>query len=770
MSQAEKNAFLANIIPNPQRGDMLRDVPILRGLSESQRDKLGGLMRERNFKPEQAVFHDGDVADGFFIILEGRVRVTKTAGGKTTTFATLRNGDYFGEMAIMNDDRRGADITAETDLFTLFLPKDQFALIFGAVDVEFAQRRVGVTSAEHTGGAQSASATAFSFEEELGPNGEVPAKPADVADALVLAFNKNPLLAQMEPEQKTAVVAAMRRARISKNTPVIKEGEPGAHLFIIDSGTFSVEKGGKKVGQMGPGTIFGELALLYNAPRAATVTALENSAVWVVDRFTFRKISRNLAESTIKKVAAFLQGVPLLRPLTESERERIAEAVEEVALPAHAVVCEEGHAGDCMFFLVSGKCVATKASAQTATGVVREYTESGSYFGELALQSASDGIRKATVTATEPTVLLKLGREAFRLLLGPLDQLMQKHQEKYSDYGVQDVAAAAAGTAVVEWGQLKVLGTLGKGSFGHVQLVVDTATGTQYALKSVWKSQIVETQQQGHIMSEKKVMETLQHPFLNTLHGTFQSKDKLHFLLEPCLGGELFTVLRQRRLFAEDAARFYAASVVLAFAYMHSKDTVYRDLKPENLMLTAEGFLKVADFGFAKRITGKTWTLCGTPDYLAPEIVASRGHGKGVDWWTLGVLIFEMLASYPPFYDEDQIRTYNKILEGNIRFPSHFSEGARSLISGLLERRSVKRLGVGRGGVERLTSADWFVGLDWDALANRRIQAPPFVTPKDPAKLRHEPVDRSPNMAFHPVAGDNWDAEFGPNVDDGLAG
>lgn len=124
----------------------------------------------------------------------------------------------------------------------------------------------------------------------------------------------------------------------------------------------------------------------------------------------------------------YTQEVPLLRPLTETERERIAEAVEEVSVPVNGVVCEEGSAGDCMFFLVSGRCVATKVSAQTADGVVKEYTEPGSYFGELALQSASDGIRKATVVATAPTTLLKLGREPFRLLLGPLDQLLQKHQ------------------------------------------------------------------------------------------------------------------------------------------------------------------------------------------------------------------------------------------------------------------------------------------------------------------------------------------------------
>lgn len=218
---------------------------------------------------------------------------------------------------------------------TLFLPKDRFNLIFSAVDVEFAQRRVGVTSAEHESSSSTSSSAAgagssaagvngiggaFEFDAPLTATGEVPAKPADVTAALVAAVGKNPLLAQLDPEQKAAVVAAMRRAKVAEGAAVITQGEPGAHLFIIDQGVFTVQKNGKTVGKMGPGTVFGELALLYNAPRAATVTATEASSVWIVDRFTFRKISRNIAESTIKKVAAFLQVRPCYCSLTKNIR------------------------------------------------------------------------------------------------------------------------------------------------------------------------------------------------------------------------------------------------------------------------------------------------------------------------------------------------------------------------------------------------------------------------------------------------------------------
>jgi len=231
------------------------------------------------------------------------------------------------------------------------------------------------------------------------------------------------------------------------------------------------------------------------------------------------------------------------------------------------------------------------------------------------------------------------------------------------------------------------------------------------------------------------------------------------------LGGELFTVLRARTLFDEETARFFAASVVLAFEFMHDKNIIYRDLKPENLLLDHEGYLKVTDFGFAKEVTGRTWMLCGTPDYLAPEIVAGKGHGKGVDWWTLGVFLYEMLASYPPFYDEDPMKTYAKIIHGSITFPSHFSKDAINLIQKLLYPKPTKRLGVVNGGAKLIKKHAFFKGFDWEALFNRKLK--PYIIPKikSPEDLSNfdESAEKEHHFDAYDDDGSNWDAEFPSN-------
>jgi serine/threonine protein kinase len=309
---------------------------------------------------------------------------------------------------------------------------------------------------------------------------------------------------------------------------------------------------------------------------------------------------------------------------------------------------------------------------------------------------------------------------------------------------------------------LRVLGTLGKGSFGHVQLVMDTA-GKTYALKAVNKLQIVQTKQQGHMISEKRVMEQLNHPFLVKLYTTFQDRDRIYFLLEPSLGGELFSVLRVRSLFDEPTSRFCAATIVLAFEYLHSKDIIYRDLKPENVLYDSRGYLKITDFGFAKYI-GKelTWTLCGTPDYLAPEIVQGKGHGKAVDWWTLGIFIFEMLASYPPFFDEDPMQTYNKIMKGVVAYPSHFSKEAVDLLHGFLHPKPTQRLGATKGEAANIQSHSWFAGFDWAAMLAMRLQPPivPIIKSETDLSNFDDYGDEEEPPLPYVSDGTNWDAEF----------
>ena len=161
-----------------------------------------------------------------------------------------------------------------------------------------------------------------------------------------------------------------------------------------------------------------------------------------------------------------------------------------------------------------------------------------------------------------------------------------------------------------------------------------------------------------HVKTEKKILEELNHPFIVNLFGAFQDDKNLYLLLEYVIGGEFFSHLRKAGRFPNDTAKFYAAQITLVFEHLHSMMILYRDLKPENLLLDSDGNCKVTDFGFAKKVEYRTWTLCGTPEYLAPEIILSKGHGKAVDWWALGILMYEMLAGYPPFYDEDPLGIY----------------------------------------------------------------------------------------------------------------
>jgi serine/threonine protein kinase len=244
------------------------------------------------------------------------------------------------------------------------------------------------------------------------------------------------------------------------------------------------------------------------------------------------------------------------------------------------------------------------------------------------------------------------------------------------------------------------------------------------------RPQILRLKQLEHIKSEVRLLSRLSHPFIVNLLGHCQDARRVYLLFEYVPGGELFSLLRRSSHFSPAQASFYAAEIVLALGYVHSLGVAYRDLKPENLLLDAAGHVKLADFGFAKDVGAeRTFTLCGTPEYLAPEIIQSRGHDRGVDWWALGILVFEMLAGYPPFFDDaGPLAIYAKVLAGRIRFPSHFAPEARDLVRRLLTADRTLRLGCMRAGVADITAHAWFAGVSWEAAAARALP-PPFVPP-----------------------------------------
>jgi len=210
------------------------------------------------------------------------------------------------------------------------------------------------------------------------------------------------------------------------------------------------------------------------------------------------------------------------------------------------------------------------------------------------------------------------------------------------------------------------------------------------------------------------------------LMRTFEDDNHLHLLLELTLGGELFSVLRAspNACFPERRCQFYSAMIVLAFEYLHDKRIIYRDLKPENLLFDSDGYLKVVDFGFAKRIDERTWTVCGTPEYMAPEIILNKGHDKAVDWWTLGILIYEMLVGYPPFEGPDPMALYKTIVRGDVPYPKKIGSQSAEVIKGLLTADQAERLGNLKGGADDVKKHVWFKKLAWPSLLMKKIEAP----------------------------------------------
>ncbi|KAG9016865.1 serine/threonine protein kinase, AGC [Tulasnella sp. JGI-2019a] len=284
----------------------------------------------------------------------------------------------------------------------------------------------------------------------------------------------------------------------------------------------------------------------------------------------------------------------------------------------------------------------------------------------------------------------------------------------------------------------EVLETLGTGTFGRVLLVRLRATsphaqpGVQqhFAMKVLRKTEVVRLRQAAHVQAERHILSRIQHPFIVDLYATFKDPFNVYMLLSYVPGGELFSHLRRAGRFTPDVTRFYLAGIVLALRYLHSYNVIYRDLKPENLLLDHRGYLRIADFGFSKIVDDRTWTLCGTPEYLAPEIIQSSGHGKAVDWWACGILTYEMLVGYPPFFDDNPFGIYEKILRGKVHYPKELDSRSRELIRGFLNPDRSKRLGNLRGGAEDILTHDWFRGVDWGALERGEIRAPliPHVT------------------------------------------
>ncbi|XP_031617162.1 cGMP-dependent protein kinase 1 isoform X2 [Contarinia nasturtii] len=534
----------------------------------------------------------------------------------------------------------------------------------------------------------------------------------------------------MDAERLQALVNAMIPQVLKANSYVIKEGESGNQFYVSAEGEYEVIKNGEIIKIFGPGVVFGELAILYKARRFASIKVKTDAFVWALDRKIFQKIMMKTGSQEREQNIKFLSSVRVLQGVSEDVLHKIGDLLKREFYATSSTIIRQGDQGDKFYIIRGGSVTVTKRMNDGDVRIVG-MLKRGDYFGEQALINKAR--RMANIIANEPgTECLTLDRSAFIKYLGKLEELKQKPIDQIPDE--EGIVIPAPNKNVIsplydhiQLSDLEIIGTLGVGGFGRVELVQYDKKET-FALKILKKCEVASQGQIEHAYSEKDIMSSCDSSFIVKLYKTYRNRKYLYFLMECCLGGDVWTQLQKTKCFEEKTSKFVTACVVEAFDYLHTRGIIYRDLKPENLMIDADGYVKLVDFGFAKRVgpNSKTWTFAGTPEYVAPEIILNKGHDRAVDYWALGVFIHELLLGKPPFRGKDHMKTYNLILRGiDVVTMSHkIPKSAQHLIKGLCRQTPTDRLGYQKKGIADVKKHAWFEGFQWDKLEDRTLTAP----------------------------------------------
>lgn len=753
----------------------LAKVGLFKRLPKDQHPFLAAACLPTTFKAGQVIIKQGDPGAEFFVIKTGEAGVSVSKdGGPAVKVATLKAGDYFGENALLRDEPRTATITADSDLSCYKITRDKFQDLGLHEKLQFANRK-----AVGAGGGAKVLAT-----KPPSP------KTASEREVMTSALKKNENLGTMvnlDDARIAQMIDVSWKEEVPAGKEIITEGDLQAdYFYIVQEGSFeifvsdgqgegnSAEKASrgdsKHVSTVTKGGSFGELALLYLVPRAATVKAKDKGIVWVIDRLSFKSILMKVSDQKVNEYVKYLDRVELLSALLAEEKKAVAQALVEMHFAKGEVILQQGEPGTTFYILYDGQVSVFKDGAEQTRLQASVKEGAALVFGERALLNSEP--RAATVTVvSDAAKALALDRDSFNMLLGPLEDIIRR-QEKGGTKGAAGAAGGAKGAAAPKEKRDKVLrkdlqriGLLGCGGFGAVELWEHKTNGDTYAMKGLSKGYVVKTGMQESVMNEKNILLMTASIFIIKLYECYNGAQTLYFLMEPALGGELYATYNRKGFHgSEKHARYYSAGVVFAFEHCHERHIIYRDLKPENLLLTDSGNLKLTDMGLAKFVIGKTFTTCGTPDYFAPELIASTGHTNAVDWWTLGVLIFELMSGHPPFESAYPMQIYAKVMKGisKVPFPPKCQGPVGDLIKALLKKEPSERLPMRPGGCKNMREHKWYADLNWDALGNGSNDAPykPVVkSKKDIANFSARKEDM-PKQLEYKDDGSGWDKEF----------
>ena len=692
----------------------IESVPLFQILTPIQKETLVGSLSTLKFRSKERIVNEGDPGDLFYIIKEGTVMCLQA--GKE--IREMGRGDFFGEQALLYNSVRTASIVAVSDVKCVALGRDRLTKVLGS-----------------------------QLQQILYQNSKR------------MALDRSENLAKLDSEQSARLISMMRVETYIKGKVVIPAGlGKGSKLYIVLKGKLK-SRSGSVIGQNFSCIGDQEIVRASIETYQEDILADQDSDIAEVTKQQFEEcIGGHFEQATANNEAlSVLKRVQVLRGLSQEKLMTLLTALNIQNFENSETIVQQNSPGETFYIIKSGKVDVFRDNV-----LVRSINKLD-YFGERSVLFNEN--RSATVVSNGPVSCWVLHRQDFYRLIdeGIRVNLTKRIELQDDNINLRDLVA------------VKVLG---KGMFGNVFLVSDKNRNRLYALKTVSRRKIERYEIQENLILERKILLQLDHFLILKLVRTFKDQRRIYFLTEFVRGLDLFDVLRQLNLVSDRDAKFYTACMILMFEHLHERDIIYRDLKPENVMVDDDGYPKLIDFGIAKIVQGRTYTVVGTPHYMAPEVIIGKGYGLQADFWSIGVILYEFVCGGVPFgeEEEDPYVIYEKVIERKLVYPSFVDPRmpCKPMIEQLLSKNPAMRTG---GSVNNLKSHPWFHGFNWDGLVNRQLPTPykprlPDLTREIQSALKaardvnevitkEEASDEPAGKARRPNnVPENWDQDF----------
>lgn len=749
---------------------------IFTNLTLDARVKLIAKMNIYHYEQKQYIVKQNSYGIHFFIIAKGKVEVR--VDGKEVNI--LSSGDSFGELALLHDFPRSASIITLTSTYVWILHRNEFKQAIRKINqINYQENK--------------------NFLEAL------------------------PLFANLTSEQKNGLLESLTESKYRPSQKIVTEGEMGGICYFIKEGTVRCTKNGEVVGEISQGGYFGEQSLLSNSVRTATVSAKTEVKCIGLSRENLEAVLGSALERVIieNSVQIIFSKSPVLKELDKQQRISLCKYMRMMKLSNGQTLISAGTARYASIYLVlqgglksqSGLCIKALeclgdievfsrcegtfqenyiVNGESQIGVISrdQFEQILGIFSTNLKQDEVKALKLISIFKTLPqnkflSIVKSFVQNEFEdkqvifqqnspgdclfvIKEGKVDILQDgvhlRTETKYDYFGERSLlfdeartASAVANGRVICWtlsqqdftknlhetmkirlmkriemqdtsleiSNLKFIKVLGKGTFGTVFLVKDDIKNRLFALKVMLKENIQKYELQSFVDLETQILTNLDNDMVLKLVKNIEDPLRIYLLMEYVRGSCMFDAIREMNLLSESDSRFYIACLIVILEYLHDRDVVYRDLKPENIIIDEQGYPKLIDFGCSKILQGRTYTVVGTPHYMAPEIIIGKGYSFQVDYWSLGVILYELLFGTVPFgYDQDDpYYIYESILQRRLVFSNSIrtTQRVQDLIEQLLSLNPVVRNG---GSGERLKQNSWFSGQDWDTVYSKEINPP----------------------------------------------